>query len=314
MIKRAKSLVTQAAVMMALAASPAAAAKVSLVGITVGSLGNPYYAVTDKGIADKAHALTPDAKITTVSADYDLSKQFTQIQNFIAAGAQIIMLNAVDPVAILPAVKMAEADGIVIAAFDVAAQGAQVTVETDNVKAGYEACQYIVAHLPAQGGSVIIVNGPPISAFADRLNGCKNALSANPAIRILSQDENGLGSREGGFAKGQSLLERFPKVDAIFALNDPMAIGVDLAARQSGRHDFFITSVDGSPDVETELRDSHSLIKASSAQDPYDMAGAAYAYAVGILNGKAPPSKIILLAPKLVTTDNISSYAGWNTH
>jgi ribose transport system substrate-binding protein len=289
---------------------PASAADVGLVGITVGSLGNPYYAVTDRGIADKAHELTPGAKLTAVSADYDLGKQFTQIQNFIAAGAKIIMVNAVDPVAIMPAIKMARSAGIAVAAFDVSAEGADVTVMTDNVKAGWEACNYIVEHLP-QGGDVVILNGPQISAVVDRVTGCKNALAADPNIRVVSSNEDGLASRDGGFAKAQGLLTRFPKLAAIFAINDPTAIGVNLAAKQLGRHEFFVTSVDGSPDVETELRDKTSLIKASSAQDPYDMAGQAYALAVGVLEGKQPPSKIILITPKLVTTDNIASYGGW---
>ena len=44
-------------------------------------------------------------------------------------------------------------------------------------------------------------------------------------------------------------LNSFNKIDAIFTINDPEAITVDLAARQLGRKDFFITSVDGAPEV-----------------------------------------------------------------
>ena len=46
-------------------------------------------------------------------------------------------------------------------------------------------------------------------------------------------------------------------------------IGVALAARQLNRNEFFITSVDGAPDIEAELKTGKSLIKASSSQDPY---------------------------------------------
>lgn len=294
-------------------ALPARAAEVKLIGITVGSLGNPYYAVTDRGIEETAKQLTPGAKITAVSADYDLSKQFTQIQNFMAAGAQIVMLNAVDPVAIAPAVKQAQAAGMVIAAFDVAAQGADITVMTDNVKAGWEACDDIVKHLPATGGNVVIVNGPQISAIVDRVAGCKKALATNPNVHILSSNQNGQASRDGGFAVGQGILTQFPKIDAIFAINDPTAIGVDLAAKQMGRHEFFITSVDGSPDVVAALKDPHSLIRSSAAQAPYKMAAESYRIGVGILNGTKPASKIVLLAPTLVTRENVQSFGGWSS-
>ncbi len=295
------------------AAAPARAADPARIGITVGSLGNPYYAVTDKGISDAARALDPSAQVTTVSADYDLGKQFSQVESFVAAGTGIIMLNAVDPVAIAPAVAKAKAAGVVVAGFDVAAEGADVTVMTDNVKAGAEACQYIAGHLPGGGGNVIILNGPPISAIVDRVAGCRTVLAAHPGIHVLSSDQNASASREGGLAKGTSLLTRYPKIDAVFAINDPTAIGMDLAAKQLHRSEFFITSVDGSPDITVALKSPSSLIKASAAQDPYGMAAQAYRLAVGIVHGTRPPSPVVLIEPTLITSANVGGYVPWST-
>src|SRR5215831_15775861 len=75
------------------------------IGITVGSLGNPYFVTISKGAEAKAKQINPNAKVTAVSADYDMNKQFTQIDNFISAHVDMILLNATDPKAILPAVK-----------------------------------------------------------------------------------------------------------------------------------------------------------------------------------------------------------------
>ncbi|MDR3488187.1 MAG: ABC transporter substrate-binding protein [Bradyrhizobium sp.] len=293
-------------------ASQSLAADIPAIGITVGSLGNPYYSVTNRAIEETAKELTPNTRVISVSADYDLGKQFNQIENFTAAGAKIIMLNAVDPNGIRPAVDRAKARGVTIAAFDVAAEGADVTVMTDNVEAGRLACQYIVDHLPGGKGDVVIVNGPPISAFVDRFDGCMKALNTSPNINILSSDQNGEASRDGGLKATLGLLTRFPHIDAIFALNDPTAIGADLAAKQLSRKEFFITAVDGSPDAVNNMKSGNSLIRASSAQAPYRMAAAAYRYAVDIVNGKQPPQKIVLLPPTLVSTDNVKSFAGWD--
>ena len=291
-------------------AFPAAADELKNVGISVGSLGNPFFVATIKGIEDKAKGINPEVRVTSVSSDYDLNKQFTQIDNFIAAGTNVIMLNAVDPVAIEPAVKKAQAAGIVVAAFDVAAKGADVTVMTDNVKAGTLACQYIVDHLKGKG-EVIIVNGPQVSSIVDRVKGCKEVFAANPGIKVLSDDQDGKGSRDGGFAVAQSLLTRFQKVDGIFAVNDPTAIGVNLAAKQLGRSEFIITGVDGAPDIEAELKSGNSLIKASSSQDPYVMAGQSLELGAGILAGKKPEKDVILLDPVLITSENLADYKGW---
>ncbi len=291
-------------------AAPAYAKDVKNVGISVGLLGNPFFVATIKGIEAKAREITPAAKITSVSADYDLNKQFTQMDNFSAAGTDIVMINAVDPKAIEPSVKRAQAAGMVVAAFDVAAAGADVTVMTDNVKAGELSCQYIADHLKGKG-DVLIINGPQVSSIVDRVTGCKNVFSKYPDIKVLSDNQDAKGSREGGFAVGQSLLTRFPKIDAVFAINDPTAIGVSLAAKQLNRNEFIITGVDGAPDIETELKSGASLIKASASQDPYIMAAQSYELAVGIVNGKKPEKNVILLEPKLITADNIKDYKGW---
>src|SRR5690606_30674279 len=148
-------------------------------------------------------------------------------------------LNAVDPKAIEPAVKKAQAAGIVVMAVDVAAAGADATVQTNNVQAGEIACQYIVDKLGGKG-DVIIQNGPQVSAVIDRVNGCKAVFEKAPGINILSSDQDGKGSREGGLNVMQGHLTRFPKIDAVFAINDPQAIGTDLAAKQLNRKGIII--------------------------------------------------------------------------
>lgn len=294
----------------ALAIAPASAKDLNKVGISVGLLGNPFFVATIKGIEDAAKKINPKVEVTSVSADYDLNKQVSQIDSFIAAGVDVIMLNAVDAKAIAPAVKKAQAAGIVVAAFDVSAPGADVTVMTNNVKAGEEACQYLVDHTGGKGNYVIL-NGPASSSILERVKGCKNVLAQHPDIKILSDDQNAEGSRDGGLKVFQSLLTRFDKIDAVFAINDPTAIGAQLAAKQLNRSEFIITAVDGAPDIEKEFASGTSLIKASASQDPYVMAGQSLTMAADVLAGKKPAEPTVLLDPKLITGENLKEYKGW---
>ena len=252
-------------------------------------------------------------KITTVGFEYDLGKQVTQIDNFIAAGVDLILLNPGDPKAIGPAIKKAQAAGLVVVAVDTAAEGADATVTTNNVQAGEISCQYIVDKLGGKG-DVIIENGPQVSAVIDRVVGCKNVFSKNPGIKVLSSDQDGKGSREGGLTVAQGYLTRFAKIDAIFAINDPQAIGTDLAARQQQRSGIIITAVDGAPDIEAALKDPAApQIQASASQDPFFMARRAVQVGVGIINGQKPASTVELLPSKLVTRDNVAQYKGWTS-
>lgn len=294
----------------AVAIAPASAKDLNKVGISVGLLGNPFFVATIKGIEDAAKKINPKVEVTSVSADYDLNKQVSQVDSFIAAGVDVIMLNAVDAKAIAPAVKKAQAAGIIVAAFDVSAPGADVTVMTNNVKAGEEACQYLVDHTGGKGDYVIL-NGPASSSILERVKGCKNVLSQHPEIKILSDDQNAEGSRDGGLKVFQSLLTRFDKIDAVFAINDPTAIGAQLAAKQLNRSEFIFTAVDGAPDIEKELASGTSMIKASASQDPYVMAGQSLTMAADLLAGKKPAEATVLLDPKLITAENLKDYKGW---
>jgi len=298
------------AALAAVAIAPASAKDLNKVGISVGLLGNPFFVATIKGIEDAAKKINPKVEVTSVSADYDLNKQVSQVDSFIAAGVDVIMLNAVDAKAIAPAVKKAQAAGIIVAAFDVSAPGADVTVMTNNVKAGEEACQYLVDHTGGKGDYVIL-NGPASSSILERVKGCKNVLSQHADIKILSDDQNAEGSRDGGLKVFQSLLTRFDKIDAVFAINDPTAIGAQLAAKQLNRSEFIFTAVDGAPDIEKELSSGTSMIKASASQDPYVMAGQSLTMAAELLTGKKPAEATVLLDPKLITAENLKDYKGW---
>ncbi|MEM5314859.1 ABC transporter substrate-binding protein [Paraburkholderia sp. JHI869] len=309
-----KAVLAAAALTLGFALQGAHAADKQLksIGVTVGSLGNPYFVTIVKGAEAKAKQINPNAKVTAVSADYDLNKQFTQIDNFISAHVDMILLNATDPKAILPAVKKAQAAGIVVIAVDVAAAGADATVQTDNVKAGEISCEFLAKKIN-NTGNVIIQNGPQVSAVIDRVNGCKQVLAKAPGIKILSDDQDAKGSREGGMNVMQGYLTRFPKISGVFAINDPQAIGSDLAAKQLHRSNIVITSVDGAPDIETALK-SDTLVQASASQDPWKMAQTAVQVGYDIMNGKKPSNPMIEMTPQLVTRDNVGSYKGWSSH
>lgn len=299
-------------VLVSAAVLPAAHAQqrqVKAVGVTLGSLGNPFFVALAKGAEAQAKKLNPTVRFTAVSADWDLAKQSAQIDNFITSGVDMILINAVDPRALESAINRAKKAGIAVVGVDVAANGTDATVMTDNVQAGRIACQYIVDKLKGKG-NMVIQNGPQVTAVLDRIAGCKEVLRNAPDIKVLSDDQDAKGSREGGMNIMQGHLTRFPKIDAVFSINDPQAIGADLAARQLNRKGITITAVDGAPDIEVALK-GPTQIEASASQDPYAIAVKAVDIGAALLNGQKPAQHLVLLPSTLVTRDNVKDYKGW---
>jgi len=297
--------------LLAAVAAPAAQPLRS-VAITVGDLGNPFFVQIAKGAEAKARELGgAGVKVTAVSSGYDLNQQTNQMEDFIAAKVDLIVLNAADTKGIAPAVRKARAAGIVVVAVDVAAEGGvNATVMSDNVQAGRLAAEFLVRRLGGKG-EVVIVNGPPVSAVADRVAGAEAVFKANPGIRVLSRDQNAGGNRQGGMNVMTDLLTAHPKVGAVFAINDPSGLGAALALRQARRDDVVVAAVDGAPDAEKALQDARSAFAATAAQDPFTMAGKAVEVGFSILQGRPAPSERVLVPVSLVTRENIAGYRGW---
>ncbi len=311
-MKLVKSIAFAGAMVAGLAAG-VSAAQFNKIGVSLGSMGNPFFVALANGAEAEAKKINPDVEVLSMGYDYDLGKQFNQIDNFIAAGVDLILLNPGDANAIEPAIKRAQKAGIVVVSVDTAAKGSDATVTTDNVSAGRVACQHIADGLNGKG-NVIIQNGPQVSAVVDRVNGCKEVFAQYKGIKILSDDQDGQGSRDGGMEVMLGHLTRFKNIDAVFAINDPQAIGTNLAAQQLKRKNIIITSVDGAPDIVAALKDPKTpMIEASGSQDPYHMASLAVKIGYDILNGKRPEQNVILLPSALVDRQNVDVYLGWDS-
>lgn len=287
-------------------------AKLQSVGVTLGDLSNPFFVVMARGAEKEAKKIGGnDVRVTVVSSGYDLNQQFNQIENFVAANTDIIILNAADSKGIRPAVDKARQAGSIVIAVDTGVEAdVDATVTTDNVQAGEVSCQYIADRLKGKG-NVVIVNGPPVTSVIQRVEGCQKVLSKYPNIKILSKDQNAEGSRDGGLRVMSDLLTTFPKIDAVFAINDPSGVGADLAASQAKRKDFFIVGVDGAPEAIEAIAAKDSVYAATATQNPGGMTVKAVQVGNDILHGKKPESTNILIPVELITKDNVSTSKGW---
>jgi len=294
------------------AASGSTKGVIRSVGLTVGDLANPFFVQIAKGAEAKVRELGgAGVTFTAVSSGYDLNRQANQIDDFIAAGTDLLLLNAADSQGIAPAVRKARAAGMTVIAIDVAADGGvDGTVMSDNVQAGRIAAEYLVQRLKGTG-NVVIINGPPVSAVTDRVAGAVAAFAAAPGITLLSRDQNAFGNRDGGLAVMNDLLVANPRIDAVFAVNDPTGLGAALAVRQSRRAGVIIAAVDGAPDVEAALADPSNALVASAAQDPFTMAARAVEFGFQLRSGSAPADRLIRIPVTLVTRDTLPNYRGW---
>ncbi len=94
---RLKPIVTALCAGALLAAAPFTSQRAEINRRHGGDLANPFFVQITKGAELEARKLAGDnVKVTLVSSGYDLGQQVAQIDNFIAAKVDMIILNAAD--------------------------------------------------------------------------------------------------------------------------------------------------------------------------------------------------------------------------
>ena len=172
-------------------------------------------------------------------------------------------------------------------------------VASDNVAAGRLAAEALGRVKP--DAKVAILHHSTAKSCIDRVDGFRQ-VAANFSGMTILQTEEGKGTTEGSRPVMVDLLGRFPELDAVFAINDPSAIGCSSAVEstpgRSGK--VTIVTVDGSKEGIAAVKAGRLL--ATVAQSPSEMGRVAVSLAFDHLEGK-PVAKDVAIPVKLVTRE-----------
>ena len=214
------------------------------IGYTTMSLTNPFFKIIGDSMTEEA--AKHGYEVMVVSGDDDVSKQSNQIDDFIVKGVAAIVLTPCDPQSIGQAIKKANDAGIPVFTNDTGYDGDEGTVEchiaTDNLQGGRLAGEAMVRLLGESGGKVLIVHKPDASSCLLRVQGFTEIVSAHNAKDGAKQIEvvatlDGRGSREAGYAVAKDAVVANPDLSAIFAINDPSALGARSAVEEANKQE-----------------------------------------------------------------------------
>lgn len=281
--------------------------EVKKVGLMLQDISNPFFASMQNSL--KKAGQEQGIEVNVQDGRQDLATQNDQIDAFVQQKVDLIILNAVDSKGIASAVARAQNAGITVVAVDVDADGAKAAVTTDNVEAGRQACTTLIKEIGGKG-NILILEGTPTTAPQERVKGCEEVVAKNDQVKVVAR-QAGKNDRASGLQLATDMLTANQDVQGIFAINDPEALGADLAAQQSGRTGLKIVGVDGSPEAVKALKEPSSMFVATPAQDPGGMAVKALEVGKEIVKGKKPEPRITLLSPKLIDRAGVDAYKGW---
>lgn len=271
---------------------------------------NPFFVVLEKTIREEVEK--KGDKLISVDPANDVSLQIQQIEDLISQDIDAIFLNPAEAEGILPALDALKEAGIQIVNFDTEVVDMSYVasyVGSDNYNAGKVCGEDLVKKCP-DGGDIIVLDSPTMNSVVDRTKGFLDAIKGKK-FNIVAQ-QNAKGNLEQAMGITEDLLQANPNVVAIFGGNDPTALGALAAANAAGVKNCKIYGVDGSPDIKSELASSNSLIEATGAQSPINIAKKSVEVMYKIMDGEKIESRYPV-ETFLITADNVDKYGvdGW---
>ncbi|GAB1363065.1 ABC transporter substrate-binding protein [Rhodobacter sp.] len=178
-------------------------------------------------------------------------------------------------------------------------------VAGDNAAFGRVAGEYFKANLPS-GAKVVILRGIPTTLDNERVEAFEAAI-ADSGIEVMDK-QHGNWNRDDAFTVMQDYLSKYPKIDAVWAADDDMAIGVAEAIAQAGRtEEMWIIGGAGMKEIVKKIMDGDKQFPVDVTYPPAQIAAAIEMTALAFVSS-TPVYGRFIIGSTLITPENAAQF------
>jgi ribose transport system substrate-binding protein len=208
------------------------------------------------------------------AAESDITDEVNMVENAVNRHVAGIVLAPSDPNALVPAIKKAWEAHIPVVLIDSALSDAgkqyyQSFLSTDNEKAG-ELCAKALIDRVGQTGKIAVMSYVPgAGSEIGRVGGFKKYIEAHSKLKIVGPYYS---QSQMATALNQTtdVLSANPDLKGIFGANEPTAVGMGRALKQSGKAGKLVAiGFDGNQDLQNFVRDG--TLEGIAVQGSYQM-------------------------------------------
>ena len=303
---KALAVVSMIALPMSAAAQDKATIGVSIPAATHGWAGGMNYHAQEA--VNRLEEAYPQLDFVLATAS-DPGKQVSDIEDMMATrniDALVVLPFESDPLT-GPVKRVAEAGKwVTVVDRGLSEEGIEdLYVAGDNPGFGRVAGEYFKGKMP-DGGKIVVLRGIPTTIDNERVEAFQAALEGS-GIEILGM-EHGNWNRDDAFTVMQDFLSKYPEIDAVWASDDDMAVGVLEAINQAGRADnMWVLGGAGMKEMIKRVMDGDKMIPANVTYPPAMIASAIEMTALKFVSN-APVSGDFIIGSVLITPENAESY------
>jgi ribose transport system substrate-binding protein len=237
------------------AAAVAALGDDGYVGIIACTFGSEWHFTA----ADSARARLEEmgVRVEVFDSEIDVEKQISGIENFVADGADVIIICLFDPPSVQSALEEAAAAGVHIVQYagrQLSEIGA-VTITAEDRDMGLAAGEYAGQLINEEMGgeaNVAILDYPDVANVVVRAEAIAEALGEVAPDATIVGNYLG-GTTENGLTSMETALQEHPEINVVVSINDAGAYGAMQALEAAGHtaEDTIIVGID----AETQARE-----------------------------------------------------------
>lgn len=244
-----------------------------------------FWHIMDRGASDMARML--NITYNWVAPENEsVQEQVELINRAVEAGANAIMLAALEPVGVSTAVEDAKAAGVHIIYVDApAVEEGDIILATDNYQAGRLAAETMLSEfseIGISGGSIGIISHIPISfTVENRERGFRDVMEEDGRF-ILLETKYTDGTPEDAQEAAKEFIADNGKLVGLFAVNEGTTVGTGRALAASKDNIIGIGF-----DINDTIREliQNGALNAVMVQNPYTMGYLGMAEAVAAIRG-----------------------------
>lgn len=285
------------------------------IGYCTPSLNAPFYVVLSQYIKNYAEGF--GMKFVSADGQDDIIKQITSVEDLIAAGVNVLIVNPLDHKALVPAVNAAVKSGVPVFIVDSAIDPSAnyiTSVQANNMGNGELLGEWIVNKMSRTKIKAAMISGSQGNPVGKEkrlgfIRGfCEMQLisNGNVDLTIVSQGW-GNWTNNGGLKAMEDILVANPDINLLVAENDAMGIGALKAINEAGKAaGITVVGFDGQ-------KEAYELIKegkfgATALNSPGELARLVVETVVRYLNGERQIDKVIYTPAVIITKDNVDKY------
>jgi len=279
-------------------------------GMSQCNLGEPWRVQMNQDIKNAAEN-HPEIKVIFKDAQNDSLTQRSQIEEFINADVDLLIVSPKEAAPMTPPVAAAYDKGIPVIILDRRILGDKYTcfIGGDNKMIGKAAGRWVVEKLGGKGKIIELKGLMTSTPGQDRHSGFQEGIKGSDIDVIFEADMKWL--EPEARKEMESALARFDTIDLVYAHNDPGAHGAYLAAQAVVREkDIVFVGIDALPH-EGQIYVKQGILAAAFE---YPTGGKeAIETALAILRGE-PVAKEITLSSRIFTSENVDSGGEYIEH